>query len=94
MTSGILQILLYLNGYPSAINTSIATKVYFVPGNQNVIAGYLSRFLNAEALRLGTCRFKSLNPLGMRWGLRKNDSYHTLVQAACTARLDNGSPHL
>jgi hypothetical protein len=41
-----------------------------------------------------TCRFKFLNPLGMRWGLRKNDSYHALVQAACAACLDNGSPHL
>jgi hypothetical protein len=41
-----------LNAVDFTINTSIATKVYFVPGNQNVIADYLSRFLNAEALRL------------------------------------------
>jgi hypothetical protein len=34
------------------IETSITTKVYYVPGNQNVIADYLSRFLNANALRL------------------------------------------
>jgi len=34
------------------INTSIATKVYFVPGYQNTIADYLSRFLNTSALRL------------------------------------------
>jgi hypothetical protein len=34
------------------INTSIATKVYFVPGTQNVIADYLSRFFNAKALQL------------------------------------------
>jgi hypothetical protein len=34
------------------INTSIATKVYFVPGSQNIIADYLSRFLNAKALQL------------------------------------------
>jgi hypothetical protein len=34
------------------INTSIATKVYFVPGCQNIIADYLSRFLNLNALRL------------------------------------------
>jgi hypothetical protein len=34
------------------INTSIATKVYFVPSSQNVIADYLSRFLNSKALLL------------------------------------------
>jgi hypothetical protein len=34
------------------VDTSIVTKVYYVPGNQNVIADYLSRFLNADALRL------------------------------------------
>jgi hypothetical protein len=41
-----------LSAVDFTINTSIATKVYYVPGNQNVIADYLSRFLNAEALRL------------------------------------------
>jgi hypothetical protein len=34
------------------INTSITTKVYFVPRSQNIIADYLSRFLNAKALQL------------------------------------------
>ena len=34
------------------LSTSIATKVYFVPGTQNVIADHLSRFQNAKALRL------------------------------------------
>ena len=35
-----------------AVNTSISTKVYYVPGNQNIIADYLSRFQNAKALQL------------------------------------------
>jgi hypothetical protein len=34
------------------LSTSIATKVYFVPGTQNVIADHLSRFQNQDALRL------------------------------------------
>ena len=34
------------------INNSIATKVYYVPGQQNVIADYLSRFQNMKALQL------------------------------------------
>ena len=34
------------------LNTAITTKVYFVPSTQNVIADHLSRFQNAEALRL------------------------------------------
>jgi hypothetical protein len=34
------------------IDTSISTKAYFVPGNQNVIADYLSRFQNEKALAL------------------------------------------
>ena len=41
-----------LSAVDFTVNTSIATKVYHVPGNQNVIADYLSRFLNADALRL------------------------------------------
>jgi hypothetical protein len=35
-----------------SINNSIATKVYYVPGTQNVIANHLSRFQNAKALQL------------------------------------------
>ena len=35
-----------------AVSMAITTKVYFVPGTQNVIADHLSRFQNAEALRL------------------------------------------
>ena len=34
------------------LDSSISTKVYYVPGPQNVIADHLSRFQNAEALRL------------------------------------------
>ena len=34
------------------INHSIATKVYYVPGKQNVIADHLSRFQNMKALQL------------------------------------------
>jgi hypothetical protein len=34
------------------LNSSIATKVYYIPGTQNVIADHLSRFQNAEALCL------------------------------------------
>ena len=34
------------------LSTSIATKVYFVPGTQNVIVDYLSHFQNHKALRL------------------------------------------
>jgi hypothetical protein len=41
-----------LSAVDFTINTSITTKVYYVPGNQNIIADYLSRFLNADALRL------------------------------------------
>jgi hypothetical protein len=41
-----------LSAVDFTINTSITTKVYFVPGNQNLIADYLSRFLNSDALRL------------------------------------------
>ena len=33
-------------------NKSIATKVYYVPGKQNIIADHLSRFQNAKALQL------------------------------------------
>ena len=33
-------------------STSITTKVYFVPGTQNIVADALSRFLNAKALQL------------------------------------------
>ena len=35
-----------------SVSNSIATKVYYVPGKQNIIADYLSRFLNAKALQL------------------------------------------
>jgi hypothetical protein len=35
-----------------AVDKSISTKVYYVPGKQNIIADYLSRFLNAKALQL------------------------------------------
>jgi hypothetical protein len=35
-----------------ALSTSISTKVYFIPGSQNVIADHLSRFQNREALQL------------------------------------------
>jgi hypothetical protein len=35
-----------------AVEKSISTKVYYVPGKQNVIADYLSRFQNAKALQL------------------------------------------
>jgi len=45
------------------ISTSIAMKVYFIPGCQNTIADYLSRFLNAHALQLA----QKLH-LGMHWG--------------------------
>jgi hypothetical protein len=34
------------------VSTSITTKVYFVPGSQNIVANALSRFLNAKALQL------------------------------------------
>ena len=36
------------------LSTSITTKVYFVPGTQNVIADHLSRFQNREALHLAS----------------------------------------
>jgi hypothetical protein len=48
------------------ISTSIAMKVYFIPGCQNTIADYLSRSLNAHALQLAPKHI--LNPLGMCWG--------------------------
>ena len=35
-----------------AVDNSISTKVYYVPGTQNIIANYLSRFQNAKALQL------------------------------------------
>ena len=35
-----------------SISSAITTKVYYVPGWQNVIADYLSQFLNARALQL------------------------------------------
>ena len=41
-----------LSAVDFTINTLITTKVYYVPSNQNIIADYLSRFLNADALRL------------------------------------------
>jgi hypothetical protein len=34
------------------INSSITTKVYYVPGKQNIVADHLSRFQNAKALQL------------------------------------------
>ena len=34
------------------INKAIVSKVYFVPGKQNIIANYLSRFQNAKVLQL------------------------------------------
>jgi hypothetical protein len=34
------------------VDNSISTKVYYVPGKQNIIADYLSRFQNAKALQL------------------------------------------
>jgi len=34
------------------IKNSITTKVYYVPGKQNVVADHLSRFQNAKALQL------------------------------------------
>ena len=41
-----------LSAVDFTINTSINAKVYFVLGNQNTIADYLSRFRNSDALRL------------------------------------------
>jgi hypothetical protein len=35
-----------------AISKALSTKVYYVPGKQNIIADYLSRFQNAKALQL------------------------------------------
>jgi len=35
-----------------SLDNSIATKVYYVPGQQNIIADCLSRFLNVRALQL------------------------------------------
>jgi hypothetical protein len=35
-----------------SVTNSITTKVYYVSGKQNIIADYLSRFLNAKALQL------------------------------------------
>ena len=35
-----------------SIDTSITIKVYYVSGKQNIVADYLSRFLNAKALQL------------------------------------------
>jgi hypothetical protein len=34
------------------INNSISTKVYYIPGNQNIIADYLLRFQNAKDMQL------------------------------------------
>ena len=34
------------------LSTLIATKVYFVPETQNIIADHLSRFQNREGLQL------------------------------------------
>ena len=34
------------------LSTSITTKVYFVPGTQNIIANHLSHFQNQDTLRL------------------------------------------
>ena len=45
------------------LSTSITTKVYFVPGTQNVIADHLSRYQNHEALRLAPkLRINSFQP--------------------------------
>ena len=45
------------------INNTISTKVYFVPGKQNIIADYLSRFRNAKALQLAPkMRINSFQP--------------------------------
>jgi hypothetical protein len=45
------------------INNSIATKVYYVPGKQNIVADHLSRFQNAKALQLALkLQFRSFQP--------------------------------
>jgi hypothetical protein len=35
-----------------SVDNSITTKVYYVPGQQNVVADCLSRFLKVRALQL------------------------------------------
>ena len=46
-----------------AVEKSISTKVYYVPGKQNVVADYLSKFQNAKALQLALhMRVRSFQP--------------------------------
>ena len=46
-----------------AVERALSTKVYYVPGKQNVIADYLSRFQNAKALQLApNMRIHSFQP--------------------------------
>jgi hypothetical protein len=46
-----------------AVDRALSTKVYYVPGKQNVIADYLSRFQNAKALQLApNMRIHSFQP--------------------------------
>jgi hypothetical protein len=56
------------------INHSIVTKVYYIPGKQNVIANHLSRFQNVKDYNwLQNCKSAVFNPLEMCWGQLKND---------------------
>jgi len=74
-----------------SVDTSIATKVYYVPGKQKIVADYLSRFLNVKALQLAlNLIIQDFNPLKTRWGLSKNDQHHPDIQAACSAAMGNG----
>jgi hypothetical protein len=72
-----------------AINKSLSTKVYYIPGRQNVITNYLSRFQNAKALHLAqNMCIQLFQPPWNALGVVKNDQYHKHVQAAHSAALD------
>ena len=76
------------------LSTSITTKVYFVPGTQNIIANHLSHFQNQDALRLvpNLC-IQNFQPPQDAMGPAKNDTLDRFVQAASVAALDHGTPH-
>ena len=72
------------------LNTAIMTKVYFVPGTQNVIADHLSRFQNAEALHLAPCLdIQTFKPPQDAMGQKKNNLHFPNIQAAHVGALDN-----
>ena len=76
------------------VKTSITTKVYFVPWSQNIVADYLSRFMNVDALCLAPkLLINSFQPPQDALRVVKIDSTSPIVQAACQAAMDSRSPH-